>query len=278
MEIRNWRIIVDKKKSPAENMARDEAILNGLISGNSLPTIRFYDWNPSTVSCGYNQQVEKEIDFERLSQYGFGFVRRPTGGRMVLHDEEVTYSVIAPLEGIMSGSITETYAVISNAIAEGLKLCGIEVELEKGELTPEHQRQAANPCFGSVSKYELKYKNKKIVGSAQVRKQNCFLQHGSILLNFNQEKMADLLPGVNDSDRERLKKYLAKRTVAINQLIEIRIGYEEAVNNLIKGFKIAMKIDDCEISEINKWEIQESKRLIETKYETKTWNFKQSSV
>ena len=156
----HWRILNSGKKSPAENMAIDEAILEAVITGKSLPTIRFYDWNPSTASCGYNQKVDDEVDFSALEKFGFGFVRRPTGGRLVLHDQEITYSVIAPIEGKFAGSVTQAYSVISLALAEGLREMGVDVELEKGSLDSKHQRQAANPCFSSSSKYELKCQNK----------------------------------------------------------------------------------------------------------------------
>ena len=179
-------------------MAIDEAVMQEIIKGNSEPTIRFYDWNPPTLSFGYHQNFDDEIDLHEAEKRGFGYIRRPTGGRLVLHREEVTYSVIAPLRERLSGNITETYSEISLALAKGLRILGIMVEFEKGNLTSYHQRESANPCFTSTSRFELSYRNKKIVGSAQTRKDGVLLQHGSILLNFNLSQVAYVLPGLSD--------------------------------------------------------------------------------
>ncbi|MDY6914858.1 MAG: lipoate--protein ligase family protein, partial [Candidatus Cloacimonadota bacterium] len=201
-----WRIINSGKRSPAWNMAADEAIFNSIIAGESPPTIRFYDWSPPTLSYGYNQEVEKEIDFEQLIKYNFGYVRRPTGGRMVLHYEEVTYSVISPLQNRLSGSILETYSEISTALLTGLKNMGVAAKFEKKGLSTEQQRRSANPCFTSSSRFELNYKHSKIVGSAQVRKNNTLLQHGSILLHHDQSLVAEFIPGLSRQQRERFSE------------------------------------------------------------------------
>ena len=268
-----WRILKSGKLSPAENMAIDEAIMQAVIAGKSLPTIRFYDWNPSTASCGYNQSAEKEVDFRALEKYGYGFVRRPTGGRLVLHDQEVTYSVIAPIDGRFSGSITNAYSIISLALAEGLKEMGIEVELERGNLTSAHQREEANPCFTSSSKFELKCNRKKIVGSAQVRKDNILLQHGSILLNNDQSKIAYLLPNLEEDQRNKLAHYLSRKTIAINQVLEIPISYNDAVICLENGFRKSWDTDIfSKHNKLTQYEIETSSRLVHSKYLTDEWN------
>jgi len=268
-----WRILVSGKLGPAENMAIDEAIFTGVQKGNSMPTIRFYDWQPSSVSCGYNQNISKEVDFVALKERGFGFVRRPTGGRLVLHDEEVTYSVISPVEGRLAGNITLSYSEISKALAAGLTLMGIDVDFERGALSSQHQRQAANPCFTSSSRYELKYKRKKIVGSAQVRKRNCILQHGSILLNFGQSKLAEILPDLTEEQRKRMADFLQRKTVGINQILETELSYFEAVDFLIKGFENKWDTDKFVVRQ--NMEIEEKKlaeKLKLGKYLTEDWN------
>ncbi|MDP8203984.1 MAG: lipoate--protein ligase family protein [Candidatus Tenebribacter mawsonii] len=270
-----WRFLVSGKLSPAENMAIDEAIFGSIQDGRSLPTIRFYRWEPSTVSCGYNQEVAKEVDFMALEKYELGFVRRPTGGRLVLHDDEVTYSVISPASGRLSGNVTESYSEISLALAAGLKKMGIDVDFEKGNLSSEHQRQAANPCFTSSSRYELSYKRKKIVGSAQVRKNGCLLQHGSILLNYGQSKLAKILPGLTDEQKERMAKYLKRKTIGINEILNMPISYKTAVNYLIEGFKENWINDEFEIHEnleVHELDIAEKLRI--SKYLTDEWNHK----
>lgn len=268
-----WRILQSGKNSPAENMAIDEAIMQSVIARKVLPTIRFYDWQPSTVSCGYNQAVDKEIDFEALQKFGFGFVRRPTGGRLVLHDQEVTYSVIAPLEGRFSGNVTQSYSVISQALAVGLKKMGITVELEKGSLDSQHQRQNGNPCFSSSSKYELKCNGRKIVGSAQVRSNNVLLQHGSILLNNDQSQVAYLLPDLLATQQEKLAKYLKRKTITVNANLSEPLDYKRASICLEQGFRESWSGDFfINHNDLTAEEIELSTHLENTKYLTDEWN------
>ena len=271
----NWRIIKQGKNNSAYNMALDEAILLGVIKKESPPTIRFYDWSPPTASCGYNQKAEKEVDFAELNRRGYGFVRRPTGGRLVLHKNEITYSVIAPASGFLNGSITHTYSEISKALAKGLQLMGINVALEKGALSSVHQREVGNPCFTSTSRYELAYKRKKIVGSAQVRKENCFLQHGSILLNENQGEVGEILPNLDKNKKEKIVNYLKKKTIAINEILSFPIDFRTAVDFLIQGFILSW---DTEFFNVENKLFEEEKKmteyLIKSKYSSEKWNKK----
>lgn len=267
------RFIISGKLSPARNMAIDEAVFVGVSEGRSFPTIRFYDWEPPTVSCGYNQEIAKEIDFNALEKFGFGFIRRPTGGRIVLHNQEVTYSVISPISERLSGNVSESYSEISKALAEGLRMLGVNVEFEKGSLSSFHQRQTANPCFTSSSRFELNYQNKKIVGSAQVRKDNFLLQHGSILLNYNQSKMAYILPKFDDKQKEYLAEYLTRKTISINEILEAPVSFNEAVKAFISGFQKSWNDDEFYICEdIEFFEKGLTENLMTTKYLTDEWN------
>jgi len=270
-----WRIIIQKKNDPAYNMALDEAILMSVIEKKSPPTIRFYDWNPPTASCGYNQTAENEVDFEILAKKGYEFIRRPTGGRLVLHKDEVTYSVIAPLDGFLGGSVTHTYSQISKALAKGLHLMGIDVILEKGSLSSSHQREAGNPCFTSTSRYELAYKRKKIVGSAQVRKENCFLQHGSVLLHENQGEVGKILPKLTDDKKEKIVNYLKKKTIAINEVLDTPLDFKKAVQFLTEGFILEWDTEDFVLNnELTNEEKKITEYLIKSKYQTEKWNKK----
>ncbi len=268
-----WRILSTGKMTPAMNMAIDEAIFIGVKKKRSLPTIRFYGWDPPAVSFGYNQEFSEEVDLKALKKFGFGYVRRPTGGRAVLHDEEVTYSVIAPTSENLNGNILESYSEISRALAQGLKNLGIEVEFEKGELSSHHQRQAVNPCFSSSSRFELNYQKKKIVGSAQVRKDNTLLQHGSILLQKNQSKLAYIIPNLSNEQHKRLAVYLSKKTIAINEILNKSVNFDDAVSALINGFKMTWQTDEFIVSEgIEKWEKEKAEFLTSTKYLTGAWD------
>jgi len=270
-----WRLLVAGKSDPSYNMAVDEAIMLGIRDGTSEPTVRFYDWDPPTVSCGYNQSFAQEVDFELIAKEGFGFVRRPTGGRVVLHNNEITYSVIAPITGRFSGGLTASYSEISKALATGLQLMGIDVEFEKGNLNSSAQRESYNPCFSSSSRYELVVDKKKIVGSAQVRKDGILLQHGSILLHHDQRKVASIIHGLTEAKRKKLAEFLSKKTVAINQLLQVPIEYEQAVKLLRKGFEKAWSEDRFYSDDnLQHTENKRVKYLIETKYLTDDWNMR----
>lgn len=265
--------MVSGKMSPNENMATDEAILNGVMAGSSDPTIRFYDWDPPTASFGFHQKIESEIDYSLLENKGWGVVRRPTGGRLVLHIDEVTYAVIGPMEGYLNGNLTESYSAISLALAEGFKGLGIDVDFEKGSLSAAHQRKESNPCFSSSSRYELNYQRKKIVGSAQVRKQHALLQHGSILLNHDQGKVVEILPGLDEEQREKLRKYLSKKTISINQILEEKIDFSKAVKSFSKGFIKAWGKDEFFFqNQMTSQEKEEVRELIKYKYSKENWN------
>lgn len=268
-----WRVLISGKLSPAENMAIDEALFSEVISGNSLPVLRFYDWEPASVSIGYNQIAEKEVDFAALEKFGFGFVRRPTGGRMVLHQDEVTYSVIAPAKGRFRGSVTSSYSEISKALAVGLGKLDIHTDFERGVLNSEGQREHVNPCFNSVSKYELTYQGKKIVGSAQVRKEDCILQHGSILLNSDQNQIASLLPEIDDDRRKKIQNLMKKKTTAINLILSESVTFSDIVQNLLAGFKDAWKEDEFVVNGSLSDEVKRKIfQLKKEKYNSIKWN------
>ncbi|MBN2461788.1 MAG: lipoate--protein ligase family protein [Candidatus Cloacimonetes bacterium] len=268
-----WRILKPGIFKPYENMAIDEAVMIGIANKGSEPTIRFYDWDPPTVSCGYNQAVDAEVDFDLLERYGYGFVRRPTGGRLVLHEKEVTYAVIAPLTGRMGGKVQDSYAEISRALALGLQDLGMAVAFEKGQLSVHQQRIGANPCFSSSSRYELAVRERKIVGSAQVRRNGVLLQHGSVLLDCDQSRLAYLLPGLLDEQRAKLADFLASRTLPINQELREKVNFATVVTALSEGFRKAWSEDDfyraADLTDIEKERVRD---LVDTKYLTDEWN------
>lgn len=253
--------------SPYENMALDEAVFLGIQEGVSQPLIRFYDWDPPTVSLGNNQKTEEEVNLDAVKSKGYAVVRRPTGGRMVLHKNEVTYAVITSLDGKMKGNITQTYSEISKALSAGLTLLGIPNEFEKGSLSVSEQRMNANPCFTSSSRYEINCLGKKIIGSAQVRSKIAFLQHGSILLNENQEEIAELLPGISDVKRAKIAEILRKKTIAVNMVTSKKYNFAEAVGKFIQGFKEYWIDDEFELVEsINSSERLIMSKLLKSKY------------
>lgn len=271
----SWRIIVNGGMPPALNMAVDEAIYIRLREGKSQPTIRFYGWVPATASFGYNQEINKEISIDILQSRNLGYVRRPTGGRLVLHDQEITYAVIAPAKFQFQGNITASYAAISQALAAGFGYLGIKVDFEKGSLSPAHQRESSNPCFSSSSRYELNYQHRKIVGSAQVRKDDYLLQHGSILLDKDQSGIAWIIPDLSAEQRLKMAHYLGRKTVAVNQILEKSITFREGVEAFIQGFRSAWNNDYFHlVQDLEDEEKILAGELVENKYSRMEWNAK----
>lgn len=162
-------------------MAVDEVLLDGVASGAAPPTLRFYQWRPACLSLGYFQPFEV-VNLDGCQELGVGIVRRPTGGRAILHDRELTYSVALPASVLgHDGGVLPSYYRLSLALQEGLRRLGVAATL-----APE---SAASPsiehgpvCFDRPSAHEILLDGRKLVGSAQVRRGGGLLQHGSILI------------------------------------------------------------------------------------------------
>lgn len=161
------------------NMALDEYLLS---HGKGL-FLRIYGWSSPTISIGYGQKVSSEIFIDKTAANKIEVVRRLTGGRAVLHDMEVTYSVVADIGGIFGYSLNETYSVIADGLKQMLDIIGVNVEIVKGTVADRREKEGASlPCFASTSRHEIVVKGKKIIGSAQRREKNRFLQHGSLII------------------------------------------------------------------------------------------------
>lgn len=170
-------------------MAVDEALIASVRVGGP-PTLRFYRWSPACLSFGRNQPARGRYDLEAIHARGLDVVRRPTGGRAVLHDGELTYSVAVP-NGLL-GSPRATYAAINRALAAGLRRLGVPVELapRSGGRAPV---PSLAPCFKEPVEGEVTAEGRKLIGSAQYRESGVILQHGSLLLDGNQAEVRSLL-------------------------------------------------------------------------------------
>ncbi|CUA79863.1 lipoate--protein ligase family protein [Anoxybacillus suryakundensis] len=277
MEKEVWRFIDSGNCSPAFNMALDEALLEWHSEGKIPPTIRFYGWNPPTLSIGYFQKVEKEIDMEAVKKYGLGFVRRPTGGRGVLHDQELTYSVIvSESHPNMPQTVTEAYRVISQGILEGFRFLGLDAYFAVPK-TEEEKADLKNPrsavCFDAPSWYELVVEGRKVAGSAQTRQKGVILQHGSILLDLDEEMLFRLFKYPNERVKERLRQNFKNKAVAMNELTDRKITIDEAKEAFFKGFEKGLNIQ-LERYELTDDELAYVQQLAKNKYETDEWNFK----
>ncbi len=271
-----WAFIDSGNSTPAFNMALDEALLNWHSNGEIPPVVRFYGWNPATLSIGYFQRAEKEINIAEVKRQGLGFIRRPTGGRAVLHEHELTYSVIVNEEyPDMPKNVTEAYRVISEGILMGFRNLGLDAyfavpstEKEKAAL----KEPRTSVCFDAPSWYELVVEGRKVAGSAQTRQKGVILQHGSILLDIDDEKLFSLFNFTNERVKERMMKSFKNKAVAINDLHTRKISLDEAKDAFHQGFATGLNIN-LEPLILTKDQEKEVTNLAQDKYEADEWNF-----
>jgi lipoyl(octanoyl) transferase len=265
-----WRFISFKRLNAFENMAIDEAIFRENQRIDSPPTLRFYSWSPPSVSLGYFQITRKEINVEACRRHSVDIVRRPTGGKAVLHENDLTYAVIASEHNpLFPPDILGTYKVISSCIAEGLSELGIEAEMEGGGRSSQTDPLKA-ACFSSPSRYELLAKKKKICGSAQLRSKGVFLQHGSILVDFDPVKTCAILLS-EESERDWQIEKLRGSVTSIYEQIGTAVPTENICHVMKKSFEKRLDIElveGCLTPEEESLKL----RLMNNKYMNDKWN------
>ena len=208
----DWRLLVDPPADGAWNMAVDEAILNAVAAGVAPPTLRFFQWRPACLSLGYFQPYAV-VDGEACTASGVGVVRRPTGGRAILHDRELTYSVALPLATLGGDrGVEPTYFRLSQALLEGLRASGAWVTLARAEPEPGSGHSPA--CFDRASAHEILLEGRKVVGSAQVRRAGALLQHGSILFDPQVDALLQCLR-LNPGERDRWQASMVKEIAGL---------------------------------------------------------------
>lgn len=271
-----WNFINTGSKNPYYNMAMDEALLNFVSRGEIDPVIRFYTWNPATLSIGYFQRLQKEIDIDKVKEKGYGLVRRQTGGRGVLHDKELTYSVIVPeSHPNMPSTVTEAYKIISQGLLEGFKNLGFETYFaipRSKEERDKLKQPRSSVCFDAPSWYELVVEGRKIAGSAQTRQKGVILQHGSILQDIDIDDLFDMFIFKNERLKAKMKENFVQKAVAINDISNQHITLNEIENAFKSGFKKGLNIDfkPLELTEKQKEEVQE----LEEKYRSEAWMYR----
>ena len=235
-----WRLLLHGSADGATNMAIDEAIGTLVAEGASPPTIRFYSWSPATLSLGKNQPLS-EINLEACKAAGYHVVRRPTGGRAVLHAREITYSVAAsPSDPRLAGGVLDAYRRLSLGLIEGLKLLGVEVEQAGPEARAGEDVSAA--CFEVPSAYEISVGGKKLIGSAQRRTQGFVLQHGAIPLGGDVTEIAEFL-NLDEEGKAVLRKLLRNRATTLAEVLGSEVSFHRAAVALATGFEIALNLD-----------------------------------
>jgi len=271
-----WRLIKDTYHTGFMNMAIDEAIMIAHREGLVPPTIRFYQWSPPAVSLGYFQDLKKEIDVDSCRNLGIDIVRRPTGGKAVLHDKELTYSfTIRENHPLVNNSILETYKKISGGIIKGLFYLGVTADLvplrEKSRI---YHSDLKSICFSVPSQYEVQVEGKKIVGSAQVRKREIVLQHGSLLIELEKDKLFSVFNFPSTQIRERLKTKF--NATSLEEILKRKITFSELSAILPRGFEKEFGVKLLE-GQITEEEEKISQELLENKYLTYEWNYQRKN-
>lgn len=263
-----WRLIITPPARGAWNMAVDEAILEHIGRGAALPTLRLYAWTPACLSLGHAQPFA-DVDPARLRERGWEVVRRVTGGRAILHTDELTYSVIAPTdEPRVEGSVLESYNRLAQALLLAVKDLGMGVEMKEGK---PNDSATPNPvCFEVPSTYEITVNGKKLVGSAQARKKDGVLQHGSLPLTGDLTRICQALKFENESARENAAKRLLERATTVESALGREVGWETAAQAFIRAFEAQLGLS-FENGELSANEISRTEELVREKYGHPSW-------
>lgn len=264
----NWRLLITPPTDGATNMAVDEAILYALAQGNGQPTLRFYQWEPACLSLGYNQQFS-DIDFEACGRLGYTWVRRPTGGRAILHTDELTYSVVTTTEDPrVAGGVVESYRSLSKGLLHGLKHLGATAVQAQGNMPKNPEQGTA--CFDTPSHYEVTLNGKKLVGSAQVRRKGMVLQHGTLPLRGDITRIFDSLVMSAEKKVTLSHKLLARATTLEMELGRV-ISFDEAAKAMAQGFADVLNVE-LEIGPLTEKEEALTAQLRSEQYAADSWN------
>ena len=249
-----WRLIVDGDLPGAHNMARDVAMLEAVSDGNAPPTVRFYAWNPPCLSLGRHQDTEA-ADLEFCRQEGIDVVRRPTGGRALLHHFELTYAVVAPMKsGPLPGGLQNAYRAICLVLVQGMRAFGVDAELTGGEVNLELPGPRSTvPCFEAQAGGEVVVRGRKLIGSAMRAHAGTILQHGAIVIDWDGRLQAGSMGLASDAS-------LRPQITTLNQELGRPVSRATLERQLIEAFSSEFAIE-FEHSRPSDAELERERRL-----------------
>jgi lipoate-protein ligase A len=268
-----WRLVIDEQpRSGAANMAIDQAIAEACAAGDSLPTLRFYQWQPPAISLGRNQP-QAEIDHAAAAAKGYEIVRRPTGGRAILHTDEWTYSVAARQEEArLTGGVMDAYLSISNALLAGLLRLGVPAHKAPASVRAGSDVSAA--CFEVPSAYEITAGGRKLIGSAQSRRAGYVLQHGSLPLYGDITRLIDVL-ALEPAAAAALRAELAQRACTLAAALGVgddhpSVQFGAVCTAMRQGFETTLALT-CKPGPMAAGEMRRAAALIREQFANDEW-------
>jgi lipoate-protein ligase A len=262
--MKDWRLLKLETHSAFMNMAVDEAVLTARTIDRVPNTLRLYRWKPSAVSIGKNQNPENEVQLDNCRRLGVDVVRRMSGGGTVYHDDrgEVTYSLVAKTTDLGVKDITAVYAKVYDGIRDALRLLGVSADFSEGD---------AKNCPN------LTVKGRKISGSSQAHKRETVLQHGTLLLDVDLEKMFTLLRVPWAKTCMEVVDVAKNKITSLNGELGHAVSAETAANALATGFKNALHAEMVE-GELTAFEVELAQKLCREKYSTEAWSLRGVSI
>lgn len=268
--MRQWRVIFHPPMHGQANMAIDEAILHSVSTHSQPPTLRLYGWQPFCLSLGYGQDAA-DADESRLAAHGWDLVRRPTGGKAILHGDELTYSIALPIDDpLAQGDVVSSYRRLSEGLQHALRLLGV---------TPQSEAQAKGNqglgavCFEVPSHYELTVGGRKLIGSAQVRRKAGILQHGTLPLWGDIARICDVLRYPDEAARAAAKAHVRARATTLAEVLGAPPDPQTVAEAFVAGFAQTFALDLCE-GALSDEESAHAERLLAETYANAAWTYK----
>ena len=270
MDQGTWRLILSPALTGASNMALDEALLESASARRQPPTLRLYRWQPACLSLGHAQPIG-QADGARLTQMGWDLVRRATGGRAILHVDELTYSITAPIDhALAAGGVLGSYRMLSQGLLAGLGRLGIQADTAPEQSLGEADR--SNPvCFEVPSAHEITAGGRKLIGSAQLRRVSGVLQHGSLPLQGDLGRICLALSYDDEAERDAAAERVRRRATTLQELLGAAVSWDRAAEAMAEGFRLALGLR-LEEGEPQTDEIMRAAELERLRYAHPEWS------
>jgi lipoate-protein ligase A len=251
-------------------MAVDEAVLESTAAGKSPPTLRLYAWSPACLSLGLAQPAS-DVDLATLDALGWTCVRRPTGGRAILHTDELTYAVIASAhEPVVAGGVLESYKRLAKALLNALDHLTLSARADQTYQIPAGSSPNGPVCFEVPSNYEITVAGKKLVGSAQARRKEGFLQHGTLPLFGDLRRITSVLAFPSPTARAEAASRVLEHATTVEHVLGKKITWKEAADAWANGFSETFQVM-LEPSDLSPEEEARAADLLQQKYAQWDW-------